>query len=131
MSIIIYLTIKEMKEHLTSTEKGAKKNLKTYIKMTILIFSMLVSCLLIATLITYECTTTVNAQTISTGRTEINIDVKNAPVATSGDAGYLTTVRSITDVYNVCVLILFVLVFWVFWNVIRTVYRVFTDFKRF
>ena len=111
--------------------KGVRKNLKTYIKMTILIFSMIVSCLFIATLITYECTTTVNAQAISTGQAEINIDVKNSPVATSGDAGYLTTVRSITDVYNVCVLILFVLVFWVFWNVIRTVYRVFTDFKRF
>ena len=92
---------------------------------------MLVSCLFVASLITYECATTVNAQTISTGQTEINIDVKNAPVATSGDAGYMSTVRTVTDVYNVCVLILFVLVFWVFWNVIRTVYRVFTDFKRF
>lgn len=111
--------------------KGVKKNLKTYIKTIILIFSMVVSCLFIASLITYECATTANAQTISTGQTEINIDVKNAPVATSGDAGYMSTVRTVTDVYNVCVLILFVLVFWVIWNVIRTVYRVFTDFKRF
>ena len=112
--------------------KGVKKNLKTYIKMTILIFSMIVASLFIATVITFNCaSTTANAQTVSTGQTEINIDVKNTPVATSGDAGYLSTPRSTTDVYNVCVLILFVLVFWVFWNVIRTVYRVFTDFKRF
>ncbi len=120
-----------MKEHLTNIVKGVVKNLKTYIKMIILIFSMIVSCLFVAALITYECSTTVNAQTVSTGQTEINIDVKNAPVATSGDAGYMSTTRTVTDVYNVCVLILFVLVFWVFWNVIRTVYRVFTDFKRF
>lgn len=114
-----------------SIVKGVRKNLKTYIKTIILIFSMVVSCLFVASLITYECATTVNAQTVSTGQTEINIDVKNAPVATSGDAGYMSTVRTVTDVYNVCVLILFVLVFWVFWNVIRTVYRVFTDFKRY
>mgnify|MGYP007005322350 CR=1 FL=1 len=82
--------------------KGVKKNLKTYIKTIILIFSMVVSCLFVASLITYECATTVNAQTVSTGQTEINIDVKNAPVATSGDAGYMSTVRTVTDVYNVC-----------------------------
>lgn len=78
--------------------------MKTYIKTIILIFSMVVSCLFVASLITYECATTVNAQTVSTGQTEINIDVKNAPVATSGDAGYMSTVRTVTDVYNVCVL---------------------------
>ena len=114
--------------------KGVVKNLKTYIKTIILIFSMMAASLFIATVITFNCaSTTANAQTISagTGQTEINIDVKNVPVATSGDAGYMGKPRSVTDIYNVCVLILFVLVFWVFWNVIRTVYRVFTDFKRF
>lgn len=58
--------------------KGVVKNLKTYIKTIILIFSMVVSCLFVASLITYECAITVNAQTVSTGQTEINIDVKNA-----------------------------------------------------
>lgn len=49
------------------------------------------------------------------------------PVATAGDAGYMSTVRTETDIYNVLVLILFVLVFWVMWNVVRVVYRVMTD----
>ena len=133
-NITIYLIINEMKEHLMNIVKGVKKNLKTYIKMIILIFSMMVASLFIATVITFNCaSTTANAQTISagTGQTEINIDVKNVPVATSGDAGYMSKPRSVTDIYNVCVLILFLLVFWVIWNVIRTVYRVFSDFKRF
>ena len=36
--------------------------MKTYIKTIILIFSMVVSCLCVASLITYECATTVNCK---------------------------------------------------------------------
>lgn len=111
--------------------KGVKKNLKTYIKVMILIFSFIVAVVFTSALVTYSYTDTVNAQTINAGQTEINIDVNNALVATAGDAGYQSKIRTVTDVYNVLVLILFLLVFWVFWNVIRVVYRVFTDYKRF
>lgn len=51
-------------------------------------------------------------------------------VATAGDVGFQTQARTLTDVYNVECLQLFLLLFWMIWNVIRTVYRVLTDFKK-
>lgn len=65
---------------------------------------------------------TVQAQTL------ITTPVK---VATAGDAGFLTTSRNINDLYNVLVLIAIELMFWIMWNVIRTVYRILCDFKKF
>ena len=52
-------------------------------------------------------------------------------VATAGDAKYQDTTRDITDVYNVLVLICMELMFWIMWNVVRTVYRILCDFKKF
>ena len=52
-------------------------------------------------------------------------------VATTGDAKYQDTTRDITDVYNVLVLICIELMFWIMWNVVRTVYRILCDFKKF
>lgn len=65
---------------------------------------------------------TVQAQTL------ITTPVK---VATAGDAGFLTTSRNINDLYNVLVLIAIELMFWIMWNVVRTVYRILCDFKKF
>lgn len=47
----------------------------------------------------------------------------------NGNDKYLTMQHSINDLYNVCVLILLILTFWVIWNIVRTVYRIVTDFK--
>ena len=55
----------------------------------------------------------------------------NVGVATSGDAGFQTKTRSNTDIYNVLVLIAIELMFWIMWNVVRTVYRILCDFKNF
>lgn len=52
-------------------------------------------------------------------------------VATAGDATFLYQERTMTDIYNVLVCILIVLTFWVAWNIVRTVYRIFTDFRKF
>lgn len=61
-----------------------------------------------------------------TGGISLNVDV-----ATAGDAGFLTTHRDITDVYNVCVLIAIELMFWICWNIVRTVYRILTERSKF
>lgn len=53
----------------------------------------------------------------------------NIDVATAGDAGFQTKARSNTDIYNVLVLIAIELMFWIFWNVVRTVYRILCDKK--
>lgn len=55
----------------------------------------------------------------------------NVGVATAGDAGFQTKTRSNTDIYNVLVLIAIELMFWIMWNVVRTVYRILCDFKKF
>lgn len=55
----------------------------------------------------------------------------NVDVATAGDAGFQTKTRSNTDIYNVLVLIAIELMFWVMWNVVRTVYRILCDFNKF
>lgn len=55
----------------------------------------------------------------------------NVGVATAGDAGFQTKARSNTDMYNVLVLIAIELMFWILWNIIRTVSRILTDFKKF
>lgn len=65
---------------------------------------------------------TVQAQTL------ITTPVK---VATAGDAGFLTTSRNINDLYNVLVLIAIELMFWIVWNIVRTVSRILTDFRKF
>ena len=59
---------------------------------------------------------TVQAQTL------ITTPVK---VATAGDAGFLTTSR------NINVLIAIELMFWIVWNIVRTVSRILTDFRKF
>lgn len=61
-----------------------------------------------------------------TGGISLNVDV-----ATAGDAGFQTKTRSNTDIYNVLVLIAIELMFWIVWNVVRTVYRILCDFKKF
>lgn len=55
----------------------------------------------------------------------------NIDVATAGDAGFQTRSRNNTDIYNVLVLIAIELMFWIMWNVVRTVYRILCDFKKF
>ena len=57
--------------------------------------------------------------------------VSAVQVATPGDANYQNVVRNITDVYNVLVLIAIGLMFWIMWNIVRTVYRVLADFRKF
>ncbi len=52
-------------------------------------------------------------------------------VATAGDAGFLTTSRNINDVYNILVIIAIELMFWIMWNIVRTVHRILSDFKKF
>ena len=77
---------------------------------------------------------TAHAQTVDTGLGPVTVTTipdTSVPVATAGDAGFLTTHRDITDIYNVCVLIAIELMFWVFWNVIRTVYRVLNERGKF
>lgn len=95
--------------------------MKTRYKVMILIGSALV----IAFSIWNMCHLGVTAQA-STG------DIVSAvQVATPGDANYQNVVRNITDVYNVLVLIAIELMFWIMWNVVRTVYRVLADFRKF
>ena len=94
------------------------------LKVMILTGSILVICICL-----YHVAT-VNAQTVDTGLGQVQvteIQSNEVPVATAGDAGFLTTPRNISDLYNVCVRIAIELMFWVFWNVIRTVYRVLTE----
>ncbi len=55
----------------------------------------------------------------------------NIDVATAGDAKYQDTTRDITDVYNLLMLINIELMFWIMWNLVRTVYRILCDFKKF
>lgn len=52
-------------------------------------------------------------------------------VATPGDANFQNVTRDITDVYKVLVLIAIEFMFWILWNIIRTVSRILTDFKKF
>ncbi len=49
----------------------------------------------------------------------------------SGDAEYLHKVRSLTDCYNALMLIAIEFMFWIMWNIVRTVYRILCDFKKF
>ena len=63
--------------------------------------------------------------------TVTEIPSSEVPIATAGDAGFLTTHRDITDVYNVCVLIAIELMFWICWNIVRTVYRILTERSKF
>lgn len=60
-----------------------------------------------------------------------SINISKPPIATPGDASYLNVTRSLTDVYNLLFLIFMLLLFWVMWNVIRTLYRILCDFKKY
>lgn len=98
------------------------------LKVMILIGSIFVICFSLYHMVT------AHAQTVDTGLGPVTVTTipdTSVPVATAGDAGFLTTHRDITDIYNVCVLIAIELMFWVFWNVIRTVYRVLTERGKF
>ena len=57
--------------------------------------------------------------------------IRAVQIATPGDAEYLHRVRSLTDCYNLLVLIAIEGIFWIAWNIIRTVYRILSDFKKF
>lgn len=52
-------------------------------------------------------------------------------VATAGDARYQDTTRDITDVYNLLMFMNMQLMFWILWNLVRTVYRILCNFKKF
>lgn len=98
------------------------------LKIMILIGSLLVICFSLFHM------ATAHAQTVDTGLGQVTvteIPSSEVPIATAGDAGFLTTHRDITDVYNVCVLIAIELMFWIFWNVVRTVYRILTERSKF
>ena len=72
------------------------------LKITILIGSLFVICFSLFHM------ATVHDQTIDTGLgqvTETEIPSSELPIATAGEAGFLTTHRDITELYNVCVLI--------------------------
>lgn len=99
------------------------------LKITILIGSLLVICFSLFHM------ATAHAQTVDTGLGQVTVSTEipssEVPIATAGDAGFLTTHRDITDVYNVCVLIAIELMFWICWNVVRTVYRILTERSKF
>lgn len=56
----------------------------------------------------------------------VDVSVK---VATAGDAGFQTADRSLTDIYNVLCLQVFLILFWEIWNIVRVVYKILTDWK--
>lgn len=98
------------------------------LKITILIGSLFVICFSLFHI------ATAHAQTINTGLGQVTvteIPSSEVPIATAGDAGFLTTHRDITDVYNVGVLIAIELMFWICWNIVRTVYRILTERSKF
>lgn len=98
------------------------------LKIMILIGSLLVICF------SLFHTATAHAQTVDTGLGQVTvteIPSSEVPIATAGDAGFLTTHRDITDLYNVCVLIAIELMFWICWNIVRTVYRILTERNKF
>lgn len=98
------------------------------LKIMILIGSLLVICFSLFHM------ATAHAQTVDTGLGQVTvteIPSSEVPIATAGDAGFLTTHRDITDLYNVCVLIAIELMFWICWNIIRTVYRILTERNKF
>ncbi len=57
--------------------------------------------------------------------------IESIQVATPGDANFQNVTRDITDVYKVLVLIAIEFMFWILWNIVRTVSRILTDFKKF
>lgn len=98
------------------------------LKIMILIGSLLVICFSLFHM------ATAHAQIVDTGLGQVTvteIPSSEVPIATAGDAGFLTTHRDITDVYNVCVLIAIELMFWICWNIVRTVYRILTERSKF
>lgn len=98
------------------------------LKIMILIGSLLVICFSLFHM------ATAHAQTVDTGLGQVTvteIPSSEVPIATAGDAGFLTTHRDITDLYNVCVLIAIELMFWICWNIVRTVYRILTERNKF
>lgn len=98
------------------------------LKIMILIGSLLVICFSLFHM------ATAHAQTVDTGLGQVTvteIPSSEVPIATAGDAGFLTTHRDITDLYNVCVLIAIELMFWICWNIVRTVYRILTERSKF
>ena len=98
------------------------------LKIMILIGSLLVICFSLFHM------ATAHAQTVDTGLGQVTvteIPSSEVPIATAGDAGFLTTHRDITEVYNVCVLIAIELMFWICWNIVRTVYRILTERSKF
>ena len=98
------------------------------LKIMILIGSLLVICFSLFHM------ATAHAQTVDTGLGQVTvteIPSSEVPIATAGDAGFLTTHRDITDVNNVCVLIAIELMFWICWNIVRTVYRILTERSKF
>lgn len=124
---ITYLIISATSGLTTNTGKGAGSSLRTYLKITILIFSLMMtaaasaSCWFMPPVYAAQ-TAEVTAETVTETTEE---------VATAGDAGYLTTPRTLTDIYNVLVLILLTFVIWVFWNLMRTLIRILVDFKHY
>lgn len=75
--------------------------------------------------------TKVQASEFDVTEASTEISTNSANIATAGDATFLYRERTLTDIYNVLVCILIVLVFWVAWNIIRTIYRIFTDFRKY
>lgn len=108
-----------------NTERGVVSSLKKSVKVMILIFSMAAAAALGA-----SCWYAPRTYAAEAAQGESAVVTTDA-VATAGDAGYLTTPRTLTDVYNVLVLILLILVMWVFWNLMRTLIRILVDFKHY
>lgn len=112
--------------------------LKTKFKIMILIGSLIVlavSLYQIATICDAQASTVSHVYSYDVSKNTVvpvtdGISL-NVGVATAGDAGFQTKVRSNTDIYNVLVLIAIELMYWIMWNVVRTVYRILCDFKKF
>lgn len=96
------------------------RSLKRYIKVMSLIFSVVV----IVCCIVFLC----NPVEASAAALVDTVDV-SVKVATAGDAGFKNTERSLTDIYNVLCLQVFLILFWEIWNIVRVVYRILTDWK--
>lgn len=112
--------------------------MKTKFKVMILIGSLIIlgfSIYQIATVVDVQASTATHIYSYDVSKNTVvpvtgGISL-NVGVATAGDAGFQTKARSNTDIYNVLVLIAIELMFWIMWNVVRTVYRILCDFKKF
>lgn len=100
--------------------------MKKYIKQMILIFSLIFSIIFLLPVADEHLSKHKNYAILTN---VVASEVSEPVLATAGDASYLTKERTLNDIYIVNVLILFVLLFWVLWNIIRVLYRIITDFK--